>query len=85
MEILLGTVEDFFAHVGVAAVKLNKELAVGDTIRINGHTTDLTQVVESMQIEHNPVSAAKKGDDIGIKVNDRVRKGDQIFKVVEDK
>ncbi|MFH1369508.1 MAG: translation elongation factor-like protein [Elusimicrobiota bacterium] len=84
MEILLGTVEDYFAHVGVATLKLKKELAVGDTIRINGHTTELTQVAESMQIDHKPVNAAKSGDDIGIKVNDRVRKGDQVFKIVND-
>jgi translation elongation factor EF-1alpha len=54
---------------------------VGDTIRIKGHTTDLEEVVESMQIEHAQVEEAGPGDKIGIKVQDRVRGGDHVYKV----
>ena len=82
MEKQLGLVEDFFAKAGVMAVKLQGDLKVGDTIHVKGHTTDLTQVVESMQIDHVAVQSAIKGQDVGIKVNDRVRKTDTVFKAV---
>lgn len=82
MELKLGVVEDFFQHVGVMAIKLNAELKVGETIHIKGHTTDFTQSVESMQIEHNTVTEAKVGDDVGIKVKEKVRKGDVVYKVI---
>lgn len=78
----IGGVLDFFAHVGVIAVKLNAPLKVGDKIRVvGGENTDFEQVVESMQINRKPVEKAKKGDDIGIKVEGRARKGYKIFKV----
>jgi putative protease len=81
VETVIGKVSDYFAHVGVMALELEADLAVGDTIHIKGHTTDLTQVVDSMQIEHQDVQTAKAGDSIGIKVKERVRKGDTIYKV----
>lgn len=81
MEILIGSVEDFFAHVGVMAVKLEDDLSIGDTIHIKGHTTDFIQTVDSIQINHQPVQHAKKGDDVGIKINERVRRGDKIYKI----
>ncbi len=59
------------------------KLKVGDTIHIHGHTTDITQVVDSMQIERVNVSEAGPGDSVGIKVVDRCRGGDHVFKVVE--
>jgi len=82
MELKIGVVDDFFSHVNVIATKLEEELSVGDTIHIKGHTTDFTQQVESMQIEHTPVQKAKKGDNVGIKVKERVRKGDIVYKVL---
>jgi translation elongation factor EF-1alpha len=79
----IGMIMDFFAKVGVAAFRIEGEgLKVGDTIHIKGHTTDLTQEVSSMQIERAAIQEAKAGDDVGIKVKDRVRKGDFVFKVV---
>jgi len=81
MEINLGKVVDYFAKVEVAAVKLEGELKIGDTIHIKGHTTDLTQTVDSMQIDRQPVESAKAGDSVGIKVKERVRKGDTVYKV----
>ncbi len=78
----IGTVEDFFGHINVIAVKLTDEISVGDKIRIKGHTTDLTQEIDSMQMEHQDVLKAKAGDDIGIKVTDKVRHGDKIYKII---
>ena len=82
MELKLGVVDDYFAKVGVIALKLEDDISVGDTIHVKGHTTDLTQPVSSIQIEHANVQKASKGDSIGIKVNERVRKGDIVYKVL---
>ena len=82
-EELIGEVSDFFAHPVVAGIELTGTVKVGDKIHIKGHTTDLEMTVESLQIEHDSVPEAKKGDSIGIKVSDRVRAGDHVFKVTE--
>jgi selenocysteine-specific translation elongation factor len=82
-EELIGTVSDFFARPVVAAIELKAGLRVGDTIRIKGHTTNLEMAVESMQIKNVPVEEANAGDSIGVKVTDRVRKGDTVYKVTE--
>jgi putative protease len=79
----VGLVSDYFARIGVAGVDLHGTLRVGDRIRIRGHTTDLEQVVESMQIEREPVQEAGPGDRVGIKVIDRCRRGDRVYKVVQ--
>ena len=77
----VGVVRDYFAHVSVAGIDLESTLRVGDSIHVKGHTTDLELVVESMQIEHEQVAEAKAGDAIGIKVQDRCRDGDLVYKV----
>ncbi len=83
-EVEVGQIEHYFGHIGVAAIKIKKgSLKVNDTVRIKGHTTDFTQQIDSMQIEHESVQEAKKGADIGIKVKEKVRVGDVVFKVVE--
>jgi len=79
----IGRVRDYFAHISVAGIDLTGKLKVGDTIHIHGHTTDITQVVDSMQVEHASVQEAGPGDSVGIKVADRCRAGDHVFKVVE--
>ncbi len=84
METEVGKVKDYFAKIGVAGIELTGLLSVGDTIHIKGHTTDFSQKVESMQIEHDNVEEAKAGDSIGIKVDDRVRSNDTVYKVVEE-
>jgi len=76
----VGVVNDYFARIGVAGIDLTGTLRVGDTIRIKGHTTDLEQVVDSMQIEHQDVDEAHAGAAIGIKVKDRCRGGDVVYK-----
>jgi len=80
-EIEIGRVKDYFAHIGVAGIDLTAPLKVGDRIRIKGHTTDLEEVVDSIQIEHESVDEAKAGDRIGLKVGDRVRDGDNVYRV----
>jgi hypothetical protein len=79
--VFLGRVEDYFAHVNVMALKLLASVSVGDMIRIKGHTTDITQKVESMQIEHQPVQTASAGDSVGIKISDRARRTDVVYKI----
>jgi selenocysteine-specific translation elongation factor len=82
-EEIIGSVSDFFAHPVVAGIELTAPLRVGDKIHIKGHTTDLELVVESMQIKNENVTEAKAGDSIGIKVSDRVRAGDSVYKITE--
>lgn len=77
----IGRVEDYFAKVGVIALTLSKPLAVGDRIRIQGHTTDFTQPIKSMQIDHSPVDKARRGAAVGIKVKKKCRRGDRLFKL----
>jgi translation elongation factor EF-Tu-like GTPase len=80
----IGTVIDYFAKIGVVAFRVEEEgLKVGDTIHLKGHTTDLTEKVTSMQIERETIEEAKVGDDVGIKIKDRARKGDAVYKVIE--
>jgi hypothetical protein len=80
----VGVVIKFFGKIGVAAIQLTDDgLTVGNTIHIKGHTTDFTQKVESMQIENENVEKAALGADIGIKVGDRVRENDEVYKVIE--
>ncbi len=81
-EVEIGMVNDYFAKIGVAGIDLTGPLKVGDRIRIKGHTTDLEEVVESIQIEHESVPEAKAGDKIGLKVGDRCRGGDHVYRVV---
>jgi putative protease len=81
----IGVVEHFFTHISVAAIKITDgELKVGDTIHIVGANTDFKQKIESMEINRNPVQVVKSGDDVGIKVKDRVREHDVVYKVPEE-
>lgn len=80
-EVEIGRVSDFFAQPVVAGIDLTGNLKKGDTIRIKGHTTDLTFAASSMQIDHAEVDEANPGDSIGIKVPDRVRHGDTVYRV----
>jgi len=77
----VGKITHYFPHVQAAVIKLKAPLAAGDTIKVKGHTTDFTQTVTSMQIDHVVVSAAKKGEEIGLQVNSRVRQHDMVYKI----
>jgi len=75
-------VEDFHAHVGVMALRLEEEVRIGDIIHIRGHKTNLTQTIDSIQIEYLPVKTAKPGESVGIKTEIRVHPGDMVYKLV---
>ncbi|MDP6043606.1 MAG: translation elongation factor-like protein [Dehalococcoidales bacterium] len=77
----IGKVSDFFAHPVVAGIEMTSTMKVGDTIHVKGHTTDLELTIGSMQIDNVNVNEAKAGDSVGIKVPDRVRHGDIVYKV----
>jgi len=76
----IGRITHFFTKISVAVIELIAPLAVGDTIMIKGPTTDFEQVVESMQIEHNNVQRAEAGQSIGLRVAQRVRENDMVYK-----
>ncbi len=82
-EVEIGSVSDFFARPVVAGIELTGTLKVGDRIHIKGHTTDMELVVESMQIQNVDVKEGKPGDAVGVKVPDRVRRGDRVYKIVD--
>jgi len=80
----VGTVTDYFAKIGVAAIRLSDgALRVGDQIRIHGHTTDLTQPVESLELDHKPVEVAAQGTEVALKVRERVRPHDAVSRLRE--
>jgi selenocysteine-specific translation elongation factor len=79
----IGKVSDFFARPVVAGIEMSGSLKLGDKIHIKGHTTDMEFVVNSMQINNANVTEAKSGDSVGIKVDDRVRRGDTVYKVTD--
>ncbi|MFB3894919.1 MAG: translation elongation factor-like protein [bacterium] len=82
-EVKIGVVTHYFGKAMVAGIDITDgELKVGDTIHIKGHTSDFSQKIESMQIEHQSVPAASKGQSIGIKVADHVREHDAVYKVI---
>lgn len=78
----IGTIVGYFAHVGAATLTLQRgSLQIGDAIWIKGHTTDLRQTVDSMQVDRQPVQQAAPGVEVAIKVQDRVRRHDRVYKV----
>lgn len=84
-EIEVAVVEDYFANIGVVALKVTAEsIRIGDVLHFKGHTTDFIQEVSSMQIEHESVKEVKEGNDVGIKVNERVRSHDKVYKVISE-
>lgn len=80
----IGIVTDYLNRIGVAVIHLTDgDLRVGDRIRIAGRTTDLTQAVESLQIEHRAVEQALRGSEVAMKVRDRVRRHDQLLRLLD--
>jgi putative protease len=81
----IGFVSNYFSKISVAAVEITEgTVSVGDTLHFFGHTTNFKSTVHSMQIEHKSVTEAKKGDSVGIKVSEKVREGDKVYKIVAD-
>jgi putative protease len=80
----VGTVTDYYAKIGVAAIRLTEgPLQVGDRIRFHGHTTDFIQAIDSLQVEHHAVPRAERGSEVAVKVRERVRKHDDVLRVSE--
>jgi len=75
----IGVVTHYYGNLEVAIVKFSKPVAVGTTVRFKGATTDFTETIASMQYDHKSIESAKKGQEIGIKVGDKVREGDEVF------
>ena len=78
----IGQITHFFSNISVAVIELKASLSVGDTILIKGSNTDFEQVVDSMQIEHKNVQKAEKGQSIGLKVAQKVRETDTVYKKI---
>jgi len=76
----IGHVAHFFSKINVAVIELTTALSVGDTIVFKGPNTDFEQIVNSMQIEHENIQRAESGQSIGLKVNERVRENDNVYK-----
>lgn len=84
MELKVGKITHYFGKISVAVIEITDEpLSIGDKIHIKGISTDFSDEVTSMQIENQPVEQAKKGDSIGLKVKEKAKNGDIIYKVIE--
>lgn len=82
-EKFIGKVTHYFPKVRAAVVKVEKgELNMGDKIHLKGHTSDFSQIVKSMQIDRAPITSAKNGDEIGMAVISRVRRHDDLYKIL---
>lgn len=82
MDVKIGKVTHYYNRISVAVLELTGDLAVGDQIVILGKTTELTQMVTSMEIEHHKVQSVKAGMEVALKVAEPVRQGDIVYKVV---
>jgi len=78
----IGKIIHYFGHAGAGIIELSDILKVGDKIHIKGHTSDFTQDVASMQIEHATISEAKPGDQVGVKIAQKVHEHDIVYKVI---
>ena len=78
-DVKVGKVIHYYDKIGVAVVEVLKPIKAGDTIKISGHDNEFTQKVTSMQIEHEILETAKKGQSIGLKVDKAVKEGDELF------
>jgi putative protease len=84
METLIGKVTHYYNHISVAVVELSAELKIGDTILFLGHTTDFTQEVTSLEIEHQKIRSAGPQQEVAVKVNEEVSQGDLVYRVTAE-
>ena len=77
----IGKITHYYGNIGVGIIELSDTLKLGDSIHIKGHTSDFTQSIDSMQIEHADVSEAKAGDAVGLKITQKVHPHDKVYKV----
>jgi putative protease len=78
---LIGKISHYFGNISVAVIELSDTLKTGETIRVVGGETDFTQGVDSMEVDHKKVEKAKKGDSVGLKINQKVREGYKVYKM----
>ncbi|HVN54512.1 MAG TPA: hypothetical protein VMT46_09300 [Anaerolineaceae bacterium] len=83
MDVRIGTVTHYFTRIGVAVLQLSGDIRLGDTVLILGHTTEFTQKVSSLEIDHRQVPAAHAGMEVALLVAEPVRKGDLVYRVIE--
>ena len=79
----IGKIKHYFDNINVAVLELSDKIKKGDKILVEGTTTNFEQTVDSMQVDKKPIEEAKKGESIGLKVTDRVREGDKVYKIIE--
>lgn len=77
----IGEIIHYYDKIGVAVIKVLSPLKVGDKVKISGHDKEFEQVLASMQVEHQNIDQAKKGDEVGVKLDQPVRDGDEVYKV----
>lgn len=77
----IGKITHYYGHLGVAIVKFNREVKKGEEVHFKGAHTDFTQTIDSIQYDHKDIEVAQKGQDVGIKVKEKVREGDEIYSV----
>jgi len=75
----IGEVTHYFGNIGVAIVKFKRTAKVGEEVRFKGANTEFSQKIDSMQFDHKDITSAKKGQEVGIKVDEKVREGDEVF------
>jgi translation elongation factor EF-Tu-like GTPase len=78
---LIGKITHYFSKIGVAVIELTEKLKVGDTIRVVGGETDFNQTIDSMEIDRQKIEEAKKGDSVGLKIEQKVREDYKVYKV----
>ena len=83
MEKYIGEVTHYYSRIGVAVLELEDGLTVGDMVHLSGYTTDFIQQVKSLEVEHRKLQAVGAGADVALKVEERVRKGDKVYKVID--
>jgi len=77
----IGSVTHYFGGISVAIVKFNKTVDIGEKVKFKGATTDFEETIESMQYDHQDIKSAKKNQEVGIKVKEKVREGDEVYPV----
>jgi translation initiation factor IF-2 len=75
----IGKITHYYGGIGVAIIKFNREVKVGEEVKFKGSSTDFTQKIDSMQYDHKDIEKAKKGQEVGVKVSEKVREGDEVF------
>ena len=80
-DVPVGKISHYFDKIGVAVVEVSAPIKVGDSIKITGHENEFTQTIDSMQVEHEQIEVAKKGESVGMKTDQPVKVGDQVSKV----